>query len=300
MACAISSSVACGLPSRRFSATDIENSVGSSNAVATVCRSADSDSSRMSLPSMRIAPSVTSYSRDSSAASTDFPEPVGPTSATVSPGSTTRLTCRSAQSSPRHRGTGSRRRSSSSRPPPRRLAPWAVLDLARRVEDLGDPVRRGERLLRHRQQEAQRGDGPHQRQHHRDERDERAHRHVAVARRVGAEAEHDDQRQVRDDLQQRPELRRHRHPADLRVVQVGELSGRIGRTRSRSRPNDLTTRTPSADSSTWVATWPDWSCASRDSRVYSRWKCSTVSGDRHDRHHARSHRAASTSRAGSP
>jgi len=30
-----------------------------------------------------------------------------------------------------------------------------------------------------------------------DEGDERAHRDVAVARRVGAEAEHDDQRQVR-------------------------------------------------------------------------------------------------------
>ena len=45
---------------RRLSATDIENRVGSSNAVATVCRSADSDSSRMSMPSMRIAPSVTS------------------------------------------------------------------------------------------------------------------------------------------------------------------------------------------------------------------------------------------------
>ena len=47
-------------PSRRFSATDMENSVGSSNAVATVSRSAGSDSSRMSWPSMRISPSVTS------------------------------------------------------------------------------------------------------------------------------------------------------------------------------------------------------------------------------------------------
>ena len=45
------SSLASGLPSVRFSATDIENSVGSSNAVATACRSAGSDSSRMSWPS---------------------------------------------------------------------------------------------------------------------------------------------------------------------------------------------------------------------------------------------------------
>ena len=37
---------------------------------------------------MRIAPSVTSYSRDNSAASTDLPDPVEPTSASVSPGST--------------------------------------------------------------------------------------------------------------------------------------------------------------------------------------------------------------------
>ena len=47
-------------PARRFSATDIENSVGSSKAVATAVRSASSDRSRMSVPSMRIAPSVTS------------------------------------------------------------------------------------------------------------------------------------------------------------------------------------------------------------------------------------------------
>src|SRR6185436_8545883 len=51
---------------------------------------------RMSRPSMRIAPSVTSYSRDNKAASTDLPDPVAPTSANVSPGSTVTLTCRSA------------------------------------------------------------------------------------------------------------------------------------------------------------------------------------------------------------
>lgn len=60
MASAICASVASGRPSRRFSATDIENSVGSSNAVATAWRSAGSDSSRMSMPSTRMEPSVTS------------------------------------------------------------------------------------------------------------------------------------------------------------------------------------------------------------------------------------------------
>jgi hypothetical protein len=98
-----------------FSATDIENSVGSSNAVATAWRSASRLSSRMSRPSMRISPSVTSYSRDSSAASTDLPEPVDPTSASVSPGSTVTLTWRNAQAS--ESGKRKPTSTSSSRPP---------------------------------------------------------------------------------------------------------------------------------------------------------------------------------------
>src|SRR5689334_16609122 len=51
----------------------------------------------MSWPSMRIEPSVTSYNRDNSEASTDLPDPVEPTSASVSPGSTVALTWRKAQ-----------------------------------------------------------------------------------------------------------------------------------------------------------------------------------------------------------
>ena len=48
--------------------------------------------SRMSTPSSRIAPPVTSYSRVVSAVSVDLPEPVRPTSAMVSPGSSSRST----------------------------------------------------------------------------------------------------------------------------------------------------------------------------------------------------------------
>ena len=121
MAARISSSVA-GLsaprPRARFSATDIENSVGSSNAVATAVRRAGSDSSRMSRPSSRIAPSVTSYSRENNAARTDFPEPVAPTRANVCPGSTVTDTWRSAQSS--GAASGNRKPTSrNSRCPPR-------------------------------------------------------------------------------------------------------------------------------------------------------------------------------------
>ena len=49
-------SVASGRPSMRFSATDIENSVGSSNAVATICRSAVRLRSRTSTPSIGSRP----------------------------------------------------------------------------------------------------------------------------------------------------------------------------------------------------------------------------------------------------
>ena len=49
----------------------------------------------MSVPSRRIAPQVTSASRGTRASSVVLPEPVAPTSATVSPGASSRLTPRS-------------------------------------------------------------------------------------------------------------------------------------------------------------------------------------------------------------
>ena len=114
IACSTSASVASGRPSVRFSRTDIENSVGSSNAVATALRSEGSVRSRMSTPSSRMRPSVTSYRRGTSAVSSDLPDPVAPTSATVSPGCRSRSTPRSVHSSGRASGkrnpTFSRRR----------------------------------------------------------------------------------------------------------------------------------------------------------------------------------------------
>lgn len=101
----------------------------------------------------------------------------------------------------------------------RRMSAGAVGDLPGRVEDLGDPVGRRHRLLSHRQQEAQRGDRPDQRQHHCDERDQRAHGDLAVPGGIRAEPEHHDQREVGNHLEQRPELRRHRDFLNLGVVQ---------------------------------------------------------------------------------
>ena len=232
MACASCSSVASGLPSRRFSATDIENSVGSSNAVATACRSAGNDSSRMS------------RAVDEDRALGDVVEPRQQRhqhrlARTGRPDEGERLAGFDGEVDvaqrpvSRCRGTGTPRRPvpAGHRAGFRRRA---VGDVARRVEDLGDAVGRRHRLLRHRQQEAQRRDGPHQRQHHRDERDQRAHGDQPVARRVGAEAEHDDQAGVRDHLEQRPELRRHRRPCAPRC--------RTGRWRARRTAGRRTPR----------------------------------------------------------
>ena len=102
----------------------------------------------------------------------------------------------------------------------RRLGARPIGDLGWRIEDLGNPVRRRHRLLSHRHEEAQRGDRPHQGEHHRDEGNQGSQRHQIAAGGVGAEAEHDDQRDAGDDLQQRPELGRDRDLLDLGVVQL--------------------------------------------------------------------------------
>ena len=75
-----------GAPSSTLSRTDAENSVASSNAIATCVRSSLRVSARTSTPSIARRPPVTSKSRGTSAAIVVFPEPVRPTSAMVSPG----------------------------------------------------------------------------------------------------------------------------------------------------------------------------------------------------------------------
>src|SRR6478672_1306266 len=93
------SSSASARPSVRFSRALMEKSVGSSKAVATSERRWARLMSRTSTPSMVTRPAVTSYRRGTSPVRIVFPEPVAPTSATVSPGATSRLTSRSTSSS---------------------------------------------------------------------------------------------------------------------------------------------------------------------------------------------------------
>ena len=190
----------------RFSRAHIENSVGSSNAVATIVRRLASSRSRTSTPSMVTRPAVTSYSRGTSAVSVVLPEPVAPTTATVSPGATSRFTSRSTGSPG---WSGKWKPTPSSRRCPRGSVEYALAggDRGLGVEDLQDPRRGGHRLLRHREDVAERGDRPHQRQHQGDEGDQRAGGEVAAADADGAEQQHDHDGDVGDDLQEGPELR---------------------------------------------------------------------------------------------
>src|SRR5207248_11124929 len=87
-----------GRPRVRFSRTDMENSVASSKATPMTARRLSSVRSRMPLPSRVIRPPETSWSRCTSETSEVFPDPVTPTIATVSPGSTSRSIRRSTGS----------------------------------------------------------------------------------------------------------------------------------------------------------------------------------------------------------
>ena len=73
-----------------FSATVAEKRKLSSATKAIELRSEWTSIVRRSAPSTRTSPSVGSYSRAISATRLVFPEPVGPTSATVRPASTSR------------------------------------------------------------------------------------------------------------------------------------------------------------------------------------------------------------------
>ena len=69
---------ASGRPSAMFSRADIENSTGSSNAVATSSRSRSRRRSRTSTPSRVMRPPVTSQSRATRLVKIVLPEPVAP------------------------------------------------------------------------------------------------------------------------------------------------------------------------------------------------------------------------------
>ena len=83
----ISSSVASGRPTRRFSPIERLNSNTSWNTTPMFRRSAESCRPRISMPSILIEPDCGSNTRCRSASAVDLPAPVGPTSAMISPGS---------------------------------------------------------------------------------------------------------------------------------------------------------------------------------------------------------------------
>ena len=109
-----------------------------------------------------------------------------------------------------------------------------------------DPVGGRHRLLGHRQQETQDAMG-----HTNDSIMVMNATRVPIViqpvpGRVGAEGQHDDQGDVGNDLQQRPEPRRHRHLWDLGVVQVGGLPSNRSKTTSlrRTSPPECPERPP--------------------------------------------------------
>ena len=83
----ISSSVASGLPTRKFSAIERLNSSASWNTTPMFRRSDVSVTPRTSMPSILMKPDCGSKARCSSAIAVDLPAPVAPTSAMVWPGS---------------------------------------------------------------------------------------------------------------------------------------------------------------------------------------------------------------------
>ena len=84
-------------------------------------------------------------------------------------------------------------------------------DVGVRVVDLEHPRRSGHRLLGHRQDHAQGGDRPHQRQHQRDERDQLAGGQRSPADADRPEEEHDHDGEVGDHLEEGPEPGRQAH-----------------------------------------------------------------------------------------
>ena len=87
-----------------------------------------------------------------------------------------------------------------------RVDPAVATDDARLgVEDLQDARGGGHRLLGHREDDAERGDRPHQAEQQGDERDQLTGRQRAAAHAVRAEGQHDHDRDVGDDLEEGPE-----------------------------------------------------------------------------------------------
>ena len=148
-----------------------------------------------------------------------LPEPVAPTSATVSPGARSRLTSRSTSSSG---ASGKAKSTCSNRRWPRGRSTTRVPDddVGLGVEDLEDAGAGGHRLLRHREDDAQRGDRPDERQHEGDEGDQLAGGERAAADADRAEQQDHHDGEVGDHLEEAPEPRRQPDLVHARVVQL--------------------------------------------------------------------------------
>ena len=85
---------------RKFSSIERAKSIGSWKTTPMFRRSEVRVRSRMSTPSTATRPSLGSKTRCSNPSVVDFPEPVEPTSAMVSPGLATKLTLRTAMRLP--------------------------------------------------------------------------------------------------------------------------------------------------------------------------------------------------------
>src|SRR6266851_4585552 len=174
-------------PSAMFSAIDREKRNPSCGTYPRPARRDASGISVTSRPSTKSVPTGGSQSRASRSPSVDLPLPVGPTTATVSPGPTSKLTSRSAGA--RYNRAGSR-------------LSQATLDECRahgpRYNNLLDAVHRGQAAAHDRERPAERDRRPGEVREIAVERDERAEAQAAVHDGSAARPEHDERTDARD------------------------------------------------------------------------------------------------------
>ena len=259
-ASAICSGVASGRPRVRFSRTDIENSVGSSNAVATTERSESRVRLRMSCPSMVIDPAVTSYRRGTRLVRTVLPEPVAPTTATVSPAARSRSTsCRTSCSA-----SGNRKPTPRNRSAPARVGPARGCRRARSVSVSSTSAIRSAAVIASWVIESR---NPSEATGHTSDsiRVMKATRVPMVSRPWPAAIAPKPSTMIRATLGMTS--RKVQNRAETRTFSSEVACSRRARSSKRAktwsaRPNALITRRPCAPSSTEVARSPVWSCTS--------------------------------------
>ena len=178
--------VASGWPRVRFSRTDIENSVGSSNAVATTERRESRVRLADVVPVDGDRPGRDVVQARHEAGEDGLARPGGADDRDGLARGQVEVDV--VQDVVPAVGEPEADAAEPQRPPRVDQLQAAVGHAGLGVEHLGDPVGGGHRLLGHREQEAQRGDRPHEREHQRDEGDQRAHGQPALAGGDRAEA----------------------------------------------------------------------------------------------------------------